>query len=117
MSSLESCRIASGRRGLIEASSPRPPREGAHPYAIRGNLRIFAPIRVEKRNANDRKQIANRREGIQTPRASDPSEPVFHPWSRDLVLSRPDGRGTPQIDHVVGSPFGIFVIEITNDEG
>ena len=62
MSSLESCRIASGRRGLIEASSPRPPREGAHPYAIRGNLRIFAPIRVEKRNANpDYKRFDPRR--------------------------------------------------------
>jgi restriction system protein len=35
----------------------------------------------------------------------------------DLVLPRPDGRGTTQIDHVVVSPFGIFVIETKNYTG
>ena len=35
----------------------------------------------------------------------------------DLVLPRPDGRGTTQIDHVVASPFGIFVIETKNFAG
>ena len=37
--------------------------------------------------------------------------------SQDLVLPRPDGKDTTQIDHVVGSPFGIFVIETKNHEG
>lgn len=32
---------------------------------------------------------------------------VFH----DLYLPRPDGKGTTQVDHVVVSRFGIFVIE------
>ena len=35
----------------------------------------------------------------------------------DLYLPRPDGRGTTQIDHVVVSPFGIFVIETKNMKG
>lgn len=35
----------------------------------------------------------------------------------DLVLPRPDGKGTTQIDHVVVSPFGIFVIETKNYAG
>jgi restriction system protein len=38
---------------------------------------------------------------------------VFH----DLYLPRPDGRGTTQIDHVVLSRFGIFVIETKNYDG
>ena len=38
---------------------------------------------------------------------------VFH----DLYLPRPDGKGTAQIDHVVVSPFGIFVIETKNMAG
>lgn len=35
----------------------------------------------------------------------------------DLYLPRPDGRGSTQIDHVVVSPFGIFVIETKNYKG
>lgn len=35
----------------------------------------------------------------------------------DLILPRPDGKGTTQIDHVVVSPFGIFVIETKNFTG
>jgi restriction system protein len=38
---------------------------------------------------------------------------VFH----DLYLPRHDGRGTTQIDHVVLSRFGIFVIETKNYDG
>lgn len=38
---------------------------------------------------------------------------VFH----DLYLPRPDGKGTTQIDHVVISPHGIFVIETKNMRG
>ena len=32
----------------------------------------------------------------------------------DLYLPRPDGKGTTQLDHVVVSRFGIFVIETKN---
>jgi restriction system protein len=35
----------------------------------------------------------------------------------DLYLPRPDGQGTTQIDHVLVSPFGIFVIETKNYKG
>lgn len=35
----------------------------------------------------------------------------------DLVLPRPDGKRTTQIDHVVASPYGIFVIETKNYRG
>ena len=38
---------------------------------------------------------------------------VFH----DLYLPRPDGKGTTQIDHVVVSRYGIFVIETKNMTG
>lgn len=38
---------------------------------------------------------------------------TFH----DLYVPRPDGHGTTQIDHVVVSPFGIFVIETKNYRG
>jgi len=38
---------------------------------------------------------------------------VFH----DLYLPRPDGRGDTQIDHIVVSQFGIFVIETKNMTG
>jgi len=38
---------------------------------------------------------------------------VFH----DLYLPRPDGKGTTQIDHVVVSRYGIFVIEAKNMTG
>ncbi len=35
----------------------------------------------------------------------------------DLYLPRPDDDGTTQIDHVLVSPFGIFVIETKNYQG
>ena len=35
----------------------------------------------------------------------------------DLYLPRPDGQGTTQLDHVVVSPFGVFVIETKNYQG
>lgn len=35
----------------------------------------------------------------------------------DLYLPRPDGTGTTQIDHVIVSPYGIFVIETKNYKG
>jgi len=38
---------------------------------------------------------------------------LFH----DLYLPRPDGKGTTQIDHIVVSPFGVFVIETKNYKG
>jgi restriction system protein len=38
---------------------------------------------------------------------------VFH----DLYLPRPDGKGTTQIDHVVLSRFGVFVVETKNHDG
>jgi restriction system protein len=44
-------------------------------------------------------------------------DPKVYRVFNDLVLPRPDGKGTTQIDHVVVSPFGIFVIETKNYEG
>lgn len=38
---------------------------------------------------------------------------LFH----DLYFPRPDGRGSTQIDHIVVSPFGVFVIETKNYQG
>jgi len=38
---------------------------------------------------------------------------LFH----DLYLPRPDGKGTTQVDHVVVSPFGVFVVETKNYRG
>lgn len=38
---------------------------------------------------------------------------AFH----DLYLPRPDGKGTTQIDHLVVSRFGMFVIETKNYRG
>lgn len=38
---------------------------------------------------------------------------IFH----DLYLPRPDGQGTTQIDHLVVSRFGLFVIETKNYQG
>lgn len=35
----------------------------------------------------------------------------------DLYFPRPDGKGSTQVDHVVVSPFGIFVIETKNFNG
>lgn len=44
-------------------------------------------------------------------------DPKVYRVFNDLVLPRPDGKGTTQIDHVVVSPFGIFVIETKNYAG
>lgn len=44
-------------------------------------------------------------------------DPVVYRVFNDIVLPRPDGKGTTQIDHVVVSPFGIFVIETKNYAG
>lgn len=46
-------------------------------------------------------------------RLDDASYRSFH----DLYLPRPDGRGTTQLDHVVASRFGVFVIETKNYQG
>jgi len=35
----------------------------------------------------------------------------------DLYLPRPDGKGTTQIDHVIVSPYGVFVVETKNMDG
>jgi hypothetical protein len=42
---------------------------------------------------------------------------VLYRHFHDLYLPRPDGQGTTQLDHVVVSPFGIFVIETKNYRG
>tara|TARA_R110002096_G_scaffold225239_1_gene414490 strand:- start:679 stop:1356 length:678 start_codon:yes stop_codon:yes gene_type:complete len=44
-------------------------------------------------------------------------DPIFYTVYDDVYLPRPDGRGTTQIDHVVVSPFGVFVIETKNMKG
>ena len=44
-------------------------------------------------------------------------DPKIYRVFNDVVLPRPDGKGTTQIDHVVVSPFGIFVIETKNYGG
>jgi restriction system protein len=44
-------------------------------------------------------------------------DPSLYGHYNDLYLPRPDGQGTTQIDHVVVSPFGIFVIETKNYKG
>lgn len=44
-------------------------------------------------------------------------DPKVYRVFNDLVLPRPDGKGTTQIDHVVVCPFGIFVIETKNYAG
>jgi len=44
-------------------------------------------------------------------------DPKVYRVFNDLILPRPDGKGTTQIDHVVVSPFGIFVIETKNYAG
>lgn len=41
---------------------------------------------------------------------------LYHTF-HDLYVPRPDGQGSTQIDHVVISPFGIFVIETKNYKG
>lgn len=42
---------------------------------------------------------------------------AFYQGFSDLYLPRPDGDGLTQVDHVVVSPFGIFVIETKNYTG
>jgi len=44
-------------------------------------------------------------------------DPKVYRVFNDLIFPRPDGKGTTQIDHVVVSPFGIFVIETKNYAG
>jgi hypothetical protein len=44
-------------------------------------------------------------------------DPALYRQFHDLYLPRPDGQGSTQIDHVVVSPFGIFVIETKNYKG
>lgn len=44
-------------------------------------------------------------------------DPTTYRAFHDLYVPRPDGEGTTQIDHVVVSPFGIFVIETKNYGG
>ncbi|MEO5716393.1 MAG: nuclease-related domain-containing protein [Luteolibacter sp.] len=44
-------------------------------------------------------------------------DPLLYQHFNDLYLPHPDGHGTTQIDHVVVSPFGIFVIETKNYTG
>ncbi len=44
-------------------------------------------------------------------------DPQLFRQFHDLYLPRPDGQGTTQLDHVVVSPFGIFVIETKNYKG
>jgi len=44
-------------------------------------------------------------------------DPTHYQTFHDLYLPRPDGKGTTQLDHVVVSPFGIFVIETKNYRG
>lgn len=43
--------------------------------------------------------------------------PRIYQVLNDIYLPRPDGKGTTQMDHVVVSPFGIFVIETKNFSG
>lgn len=44
-------------------------------------------------------------------------DPATYTSFHDLYLPRPDEQGTTQIDHIVVSPFGIFVIETKNHRG
>lgn len=44
-------------------------------------------------------------------------EPATYRTFHDIYLPRPDGQGMTQLDHVVVSPFGIFVIETKNYRG
>jgi restriction system protein len=44
-------------------------------------------------------------------------DPALYQHFHDLYLPRPDGQGTTQLDHVIVSPFGIFVIETKNYRG
>jgi hypothetical protein len=44
-------------------------------------------------------------------------DPETYQTFHDLYFPRPDGQGTTQLDHVVVSPFGIFVVETKNYRG
>lgn len=44
-------------------------------------------------------------------------DPVTYQTFHDLYLPRPDGQVTTQLDHVVVSPSGVFVIETKNYRG
>lgn len=44
-------------------------------------------------------------------------DPLVYRIFHDLYLPRPDGDGTTQIDHLVISPYGVFVIETKNYRG
>lgn len=44
-------------------------------------------------------------------------DPELYRGYSDLYVPRPDGDGLTQVDHVVVSPFGIFVIETKNYTG
>jgi hypothetical protein len=44
-------------------------------------------------------------------------DPNLYNTFHDLYLPRPDGKGSTQIDHIVVSPFGVFVIETKNYKG
>ena len=44
-------------------------------------------------------------------------DPATYQVHHDLYLPRPDGKGSTQIDHVVVSGYGIFVIETKNYKG
>jgi len=44
-------------------------------------------------------------------------DPEHYRTLGDIYLPRPDGMGTTQIDHIVISQFGIFVIETKNYKG
>ncbi len=44
-------------------------------------------------------------------------DPALYQTFGDIYLPRPDGKGTTQVDHIVVSKFGIFVIETKNYKG
>lgn len=56
-------------------------------------------------------------EGVVSHLALGKLDPGIYRVFNDLVLPRPDGKGTTQIDHVVVSPHGVFVIETKNYAG
>jgi len=64
------------------------------------------------RSPADKGRRGERRVGRTIARGLDPDEYVVFD---DLVLETPDG--TTQIDHVIVSPFGVFVIETKNYSG
>lgn len=74
----------------------------------------FSMLRGFLRSAKGKGQIGEAMAGWAVLRKLDPERyRVFH----DLYIQRPDGKGTTQIDHVVVSRFGIFVIETKNMTG